>query len=522
MKRIILTILTVLIMLLLVNVTAFANGSSDDQSSTDLLELSVELFDRANVPQSEGTLEDNRWTRYIKEGMLEEGVNVTFFPVPRGEERSKLNTLMASGTAPDLVFTYNRLLFTQFARNGGLQDLGPAIEEFGPNVKEVTGKMGVLKYGFVEGAQYAIPATRSNPNHKMESIRADWLEKVGMDVPTTTDELVTVLKAFRDAPAGTFGVDRVIPYGLVGKADDFVPHNFTNWNSMYAFFDHSEEALITTPEPLRKGFKEFMQFMNMLYTEELLDPEFSTDTGEIAEAKITNGNVGFFSGAWWVLPQDNYHADYTTMKEVVPGAELKAIEVFQNADGNYYKAQYPPVGLYLFSPKTAGTAEGVVKYVNWMLKDEVSKTIMFGMEGEHYDYDENGLPMPIDLEHNKKTHTYIRGDLILPWNGYPSTLGAKVVDALNVVNYPESNRAYAAEANRIAGQDAVPEILYNAQIKAEEEHMPELNAIYEEYWIKMIVADNFDSVYAEFMDAIEARGIKDIQAERTEYFKSLK
>ncbi|MGO4374984.1 hypothetical protein AB4Z21_30380 [Paenibacillus sp. MCAF20] len=61
---------------------------------------SVVIQDRGGVAATEGTYEDNRWTKWI----LENGpVDMTFVPVLRSESKKLLNVMFASGSAPDIV-----------------------------------------------------------------------------------------------------------------------------------------------------------------------------------------------------------------------------------------------------------------------------------------------------------------------------------------------------------------------------------------------------------------------------------
>lgn len=144
--------------------------------------LTVELFDRANIPESQGTLEDNQWTRWVKEEMQKLNVDVTFIPVPRGEETTKLNVLLASGTAPDISFTYDRVLFAQYASDGGLTPLDDYMDTYGKTIVELFGSE-ILDYGVLDGVQYAVPARRASTSHYMSFIRKDWLDELAWRFP---------------------------------------------------------------------------------------------------------------------------------------------------------------------------------------------------------------------------------------------------------------------------------------------------------------------------------------------------
>ena len=68
----------------------------------DNVTIKVELFDRSNAPEG-STLTDNRWVKYVNEEMNKVGINVEFVAVPRADEVTKMQTMMSSGTAPDML-----------------------------------------------------------------------------------------------------------------------------------------------------------------------------------------------------------------------------------------------------------------------------------------------------------------------------------------------------------------------------------------------------------------------------------
>lgn len=104
--------------------------------------LKVEIFDRGNTPQGY-TITDSYLTRYAKENFGKPNdIDLTYVPVQRSEEVTKLNVLMASGgDVPDIVFTYDSGTFERYAEQGGLTDLTPLLNEYGPNLKNSSVKI---------------------------------------------------------------------------------------------------------------------------------------------------------------------------------------------------------------------------------------------------------------------------------------------------------------------------------------------------------------------------------------------
>ena len=91
--------------------------------------ITVTIYDRGKVPASEGTIEENRWTRWINENGP---VDVEFVAIPRTNSGDKLYVLFASGTAPDLVFEYSPAVRSTLYQQGQLMPLSEALEKYWP------------------------------------------------------------------------------------------------------------------------------------------------------------------------------------------------------------------------------------------------------------------------------------------------------------------------------------------------------------------------------------------------------
>lgn len=489
-----------------------ATSSTGSAIPEEMTKLTVELFDRNNVPQSQGTLEDNQWTNWIKEEMKKLNIDVTYVPIPRWEEGTKLNVLLASGTAPDISFTYNLSMVTEYAADGGVHDLSSYMDTYGKDIVEVYEPYGILEYGNIEGKQYAIPAMRTNVSHFNSFIRKDWLDELGLEVPTNKEELVEVLRAFKEKDPS------IIPWGNFNNAAGGFANTGSQYDVMYSFFNHSEEELYTTPPVLREGFKDFMKWLNELYAEGLIDQEFATKTtGEIKNADIINDKVGFFSECAWIP----YGADsaYRALLERNPDAEYIPIEVFDNEDGHYYKSNYAPVGLYMFVPKSAKSPEAAVTYLNWMADYDVAFKLKFGNEGEQYEM-QDGVPVVTDPEKTQETFGYISGDLNLLWNGFHPDTSEEIINAQYLNTAGPELVDFAIASQEMAIKDGVTELVIPHIFESENNYNAELSNTYDAYWSKLITSKDFEKDYETFMNEVKSREIEEILAERTEYYNT--
>jgi putative aldouronate transport system substrate-binding protein len=175
--------------------------------------LKIELFDRGNTPPGAPPLTESFFVKYIQEKFGDpNNIKVEWVTVPRTEEVPKLNVLLAANEAPDMIFSYSDPAVQNWVKQGGLTDLGDVLNQHGPNLKKYLGEQ-LLNYGVINGKQYTIPAKRIIMATSTPIIRKDWLDKLGMQPPKTTDEFYAVLKAFKEKdPGGTGG--KVIPYGI--------------------------------------------------------------------------------------------------------------------------------------------------------------------------------------------------------------------------------------------------------------------------------------------------------------------
>ncbi|UUZ91514.1 extracellular solute-binding protein [Paenibacillus sp. P25] len=181
-------------------------GSSEKKPVT----IKVEVFDRGNSPAGK-SVTNNYLTKYVEDNFTKKtNIKVEFVPVPRSQEVEKLNVLMASGDAPDIVFTYDSNVIYRYVQQGGVAEIGALLDQYGSNLKAYLGK-DTLAYGTYDGKQYAIPGKRVYLGKYSSEIRQDWLDKLGLPVPKTTDEVYQTLKAFKEKKPGG---DQTIPLGF--------------------------------------------------------------------------------------------------------------------------------------------------------------------------------------------------------------------------------------------------------------------------------------------------------------------
>ena len=209
MKKLLVLVLVLALVATLGITSAFAADEGFvDGKFTETRHITVEIYNRNNDGGTDPT--NNVWTDYIKQGMLERyNVEVEFVSVGRWTETDDIAQLLADGQAPDVSYTYGYNTIISYANmvdangNPGVIDLAPYLEEYKDytvNIVNLLGGEDNLYYDKdpATGAVWMIEGVRADTSRITTFIRKDWLDKLGLPLPTTEEEFYNALVAFRD------------------------------------------------------------------------------------------------------------------------------------------------------------------------------------------------------------------------------------------------------------------------------------------------------------------------------------
>lgn len=240
------------------------------------------------------TYEDNKLTKYLEDKL---NINIDFvnFSTSSSELVTQMNTMIAGGeTLPDMLWGFGLSAdqYNTYGDQGYLLDLAPYYDD--PDwalAKEYKWHERLLEgygqdayntamYGKrdADGHMYFVPGyTQSNSDmiRAHMYINQNWLDKVGMEVPTTWDELLTVLRAFRTQDPNGNGIADEIPMlgAKYGYSDilSWVMGNhgvFVNDKKLFNIDDDGNVYLPYTTDEYRQG----LRVLRDLVSEGLLSP----------------------------------------------------------------------------------------------------------------------------------------------------------------------------------------------------------------------------------------------------------
>lgn len=265
--------------------------------------------------------------------------------------------LLASGDYPDIFMWANVTPEEEvlYGSQGVFVALNDLIDDHAPELKGIFASRSYLEGAITtpDGNIYSLPHINEcyHCAHSMRAwINEEWLETLGLDMPTTTDEFYDVLVAFRDRDPNGNGEADEIP--LVGATTGWNPRVYDFFINSFIYnpgpdrnpigerlFLENGEVVATYAEP---EFRDALRYLHRLYEEDLIAPEsFTQDNRQLAQL-ATNPDVPIIGagtfGVWWgITGQDNtVNADGT-----IRGRTYRALAPLEGPKGVRYTTYYP-------------------------------------------------------------------------------------------------------------------------------------------------------------------------------------
>lgn len=248
--------------------------------------------------------ENSVWIQAYRDEL---GIDVKPVWYVKGKEASiqKVSVAIASGKTPDLLAVNNEQL-SIISKTNLYTDLTDIYEEYASELTKsifsADDKRSLASATF-DGKLIAIPGLNSAiDGASFMWIRQDWLDKLELKVPTTTDELQKVMRAFEEQdPDGNGKSDTM---GLVLGKDFLTPGLAEAIGLFNAFGAYPKIWLKDNDGKLVYGsvqpeVKEALAYLSVLYKEGFIEPDFAAMDISAAAELAAEGRAGIVFGAMW-------------------------------------------------------------------------------------------------------------------------------------------------------------------------------------------------------------------------------
>ncbi len=331
---------------------------------------------------------DNDFTRHMEELT---NIHIEWESSP---DRNKINLMLATGDFPDVFYGSN--ISKQMEQMYGVEQnsfmpLDYLIEKNANNFKEVLkeseGLREIIKA--TDGKIYSLPSW-NDVYHVKYPIKAwinkAWLDKLGLSMPTTTEEFYNVLMAFKLRDPNGNGKQDEIPYagatdGWFTRVDNFIMNSFILDDAGglgLVVKDGKVDTIVNKPE-----YKEGLKYLNRLYREGLLyQGSFTQKTSQLKQlAMDKNAELlgAFASGASvnaidLATSKDRY-------KNYVALAPLKGPNGLQQT--TYYKYPSAQTGSFVIT-KSCKYPEAAIRWADYLYSFEGAMRHHVGRPGKEW------------------------------------------------------------------------------------------------------------------------------------------
>ena len=449
-----------------------------------------------------------------------------------------VGTMIAGGEYPDFIDGGDGM--AQLYDAGALVALDDYIDDY-PNIKEYLTDQEWDKLRQEDGHIYWINQFQNIYGEEKATTHNDeafWiqtrvLEWAGYPEVKTMDQYFDLIESYQEAnPTMEDGTEN-IPYTILCEdwryfclenAPQFLD-GYPNDGSVIV--DPDELKVIdynTTPTAVK-----YFQKLNEEYHKGIVDPESFTQTYDEYIAKLSTGRVLGMIDQWWdfaynvndSLKQqglDEQGCDYVplpiTIEEGIQNRWHCSGSVLNEASG-------------LAITTSCEDVEGALQFIDDLLSQEVHDLRYWGVEGEDYEVDENGLFYRTEEQRLEASDTAYKASHLCTYSYFPQYAGTSR-DGINAMqpqyqpteffdglsdDVKKCFEAYGAETyvDMLGTSEApgpwYPMYSYSNNMTTSTPGgmaLTKMGEIKHEYLPKVVMAEDFDAAWDEYMEAYES------------------
>jgi len=347
------------------------------------------------------------------------GVKTEWEIVRKGAWDTHITTMMASGKYPDLIISRNGAVDREEygVDQGILIPLDELIAEHMPNYTDRINECDydpTVSLRSSDGKTYTIGYMSAEDISTWSQwyINQKWLDNLKLKTPTTIDALTDVFRKFKTEDPNGNGQPDEIPLTFwmntsgteaagIGYMLPLFGIPFGGANSWLYVDDNAKVQFI----PTQTGFRECMEWLNLCYTEGLLDVEALSQDSAAITRKLEDNLVGFTSQ--WRVKEGTTYAETAG----------KDLALFNPVEGSkiYHYLELASARVYM--TKTNAHPEKTAQWLNEYLETENMYDLMKGKQDPDntgkwpgWYFNADGKVASIKAPEGWKTNDYLAGN----------------------------------------------------------------------------------------------------------------
>ncbi|MEG1310428.1 MAG: extracellular solute-binding protein [Romboutsia sp.] len=364
-------------------------------------------------------------------------INLKVTTPPMSDFGTKLNLAFAGGDLPDIIFgagssNLKASMEMDYGSQGTLVPLEDLIDKYAPNLKKLLDENPENRKNITtpDGHIYSLPLITDEDNAIWPIgplwYNGDWLKALNVtELPKTADEFYELLVRFRDEDPNGNGKKDEIPFSDV-KLDSSRQWLMSIFGMKTRGIEEQDGKVRYTPST--EEYKAYLQYMNKLYKEKLLDQEVYSQAADQKKSKGQNNQLGVYP---------DWFSYFTTGK-----TEEEALDypMWQPLTSEYSKEAVVPGSPKMVRGTFAITSncdspEAAIRWVDYFYSEEGYEYLNQGPEGVLWKYETNDAGEKVkvftegtDLENTEDARGKITPDYGLTTPTYRKTFPSIKVD----------------------------------------------------------------------------------------------
>lgn len=444
------------------------------------------------------------------------GYKTKWYALPADNADQKLLLEVSSGADYDVLLRISPNQYAQLSKQNALIDLSGLLDKYGQNIKNAVSDLAWKSVTNEEGVVNGMPhedmvASPESPYGMLTGgigVRSDMLEELGMELPTNLDDFTAFLQAAKDQYD-------IAPL-TANKSSPFISTILTafgmgdaEWYDIDGTYTHR----IKHPQ-----IADYLGYLQMLYSEGLMDNDMPINTADNSKEKFASGNaIACAPLMFWDIP-----AMVNALSTSNPDCKIEFVtDLAPDADTQPHHYIMEGAKFVTCISQNSKNPEHVINWLNILTEPDNFRRTYIGEEGVSYEI--------IDGEY----HPIFEGDDATNFNAYTNsdklsgfsdpTLAFQMWQA-RARKTPEMAEAYEAMNSRVDEYEALVSIeAYGKTSPQVQEYITALNQAFSDSFLKAIVEGTGpDEAVAAMQAEWDANGGLEVEAAMQEFYEANK
>ena len=394
---------TAVILSLCASLYACRGGNTAKSGDSDLSGYPVKTKDTLTYWMDIGTNISSVYTNFgetefAKELEKRTGIHVKYVHPAAGQSGEAFSLMVASDDMTDMI-KYNWATAlggpTITLNDNVIIKLDDLMDKYAPNLKKYldTHEDVNRRVQTDDGNYYVFPFIRGDEKLYTSAglvIRRDWLEKLNLPIPETTDEMETTLRAFKNE----LGIKA--PLTMLKSNVRYLLGMCSSTNTFYV-----DNGTIKFG-PAESEYKDAVIRLNKWFNEGLLDKNYVSTDSTLLDSNMLNGvsGVTYASGGSGVGKWLDTMSSKGESFDIV-GIPFLSLKKGESPKFDASDSAYAPYGSTAIT-SSCKNPELAAKYLDYSYSDEGYMLYNFGIEGVSYTMVDNQPVYTDEIMHNSE------------------------------------------------------------------------------------------------------------------------